>query len=101
LILPAPVISEVDHLLGHRIGPRGQLTFSAGIVEGYYLVADLPHGAYARVVDLNRRFGELQLGFVDAAVAAIAETLGLLRVATTDWRHFAPLTAALSLELMP
>jgi predicted nucleic acid-binding protein len=52
-------------------------------------------------VDLNRRFGELQLGFVDAAVFAIAETLGLLRVATTDRRHFAPLASALSLELVP
>jgi predicted nucleic acid-binding protein len=101
LILPAPVIPEVDHLLGHRVGRRSQLTFYAGIVDGYYLVADLPHGAHARVADLNRRFGELQLGFVDAAVVAIAETLGLLRVATTDRRHFAPLAAALSLELVP
>jgi hypothetical protein len=35
------------------------------------------------------------------AVVALAETLGLPRVATTDRRHFAPLAAALSLELVP
>ena len=101
LILPAPVVPEVDHLLGQRLGAKGRLTFYAGIVEGYYLVADLPKDAYARVADLNRRFDDLRLGFVDAAVAALAETLGLPRIATTDRRHFDPLAAALSLELLP
>ena len=101
LILPAPVVPEVDHLLGHRLGATSRLTFYAGIVEGYYLVADLPKDAYARVADLNRRFDDLELGFVDAAIVALAEALGLPRVATTDRRHFEPLAAALSLELLP
>ena len=101
LILPAPVIPEVDHLLGHRLGSRSRLTFYAGIVDGYYLVADLPRDAYARVADLNRQFADLELGFVDAAIAALAGTLGLSRVATTDRRHFEPLAAALSLEILP
>jgi hypothetical protein len=38
---------------------------------------------------------------VDAAIATLTETLGLSRVATTDRRRFAPLAAALSLELLP
>jgi len=62
---------------------------------------DLPRNGYARVADLNKRFDDLPLGFVDAAIATLAETLGLSRVATTDRRHFAPLAAALSLELLP
>lgn len=101
LILPSPVIPEVDHLLGQRLGAQSRHLFYTGIVDGYYLVADLPREAYARVADLNRQFHELDLGFVDAAIAALAETLGLARVATTDRRHFAPLAAALSLELLP
>jgi uncharacterized protein len=101
LILPAPVIPEVDHLLGHRLGAKSRLTFYAGIVQGYYLVADLPSEAYARVTDLNRQFADLELGFVDAAIVALAETLGLSRVATTDRRHFGPLAAAFALELVP
>jgi len=101
LILPAPVIPEIDHLLGVRLGAKSRQTFYAGIVEGAYLVVDLPRNAYARVADLNRQFDDLALGFVDAAIAALAETLGLSRVATTDRRHFAPLAAALSLELLP
>ena len=101
LILPAPVIPEVDHLLGQRLGAKSRLTFYAGIVGGYYLVADLPKESYGRVADLNRRFDDLALGFVDAAIVALAETLGLTRIATTDRRHFEPLAAALSLELVP
>ena len=101
LILPAPVIPEVDHLLGVRLGGKSRYTFYAGIAEGAYLVADLPREGYARVAELNRRFDDLGLGFVDAAIVAIAETLGLSRVATTDRRHFAPLATALSLELIP
>jgi hypothetical protein len=101
LVLPAPVIPEVDHLLGYRLGAKSRLAFYAGITEGYYLVADLPRNAYARVADLNRRFDDLDLGFVDAAVIALAESLGRARIATTDRRHFEPVAAALSLPLLP
>ena len=66
LILPAPVIPEVDHLLGARLGAKSRLAFYAGIVEGHYLVADVPKNAYQRIVHLNRRFADLDLGFVDA-----------------------------------
>ena len=101
LILPAPVIPEVDHLLGHRLGQRSRLTFYAGIVEGHYLVADVQPAGYARIAELNRQFADLNVGFVDAALIALAEALGLSRIATTDRRHFDPLAAAFSLELLP
>ena len=101
LILPAPVIPEVDHLLGTRLGARSRAIFYSGIVDGHYLVVDLPREAYGRVADLNRQFADLDLGFVDAAIVALAETIGLSRIATADRRHFEPLAAAFSLELLP
>jgi predicted nucleic acid-binding protein len=70
-------------------------------VGGYYLVADLPQRAYARIAELNREFADLELGFVDAGVLAIAEALGVRRIATSDRRHFGPLASAFSLELVP
>jgi predicted nucleic acid-binding protein len=91
----------VDQLLGQQVGRKGLQTFWAGIIEGHYLVADLPLDGYARVVAWNRRFDEIGLGFVDAAIAALAETLGLSRIGTTDRRHFEPLAAALSFQLPP
>lgn len=101
LVLPAPVVPEVDHLLGQRLGAKSRLTFYGGIIDGYYLVADLPGEAYARIAELNRRFDDLDLGFVDAAVVALAGSLGISRVATTDRRHFAPLASTFSLTLVP
>ena len=101
LILPSSVIPEVDHLLGHRLGPKSRATFYAGLIDGSYLVADLPREAYARVADLNRQFAELDLGFVDAALVALAETIGLTRVATTDRRHFDPIARVMRLEILP
>ena len=101
LLLPAPIIPEVDWLLGQRIGASGRSAFYAGIVDSYYLVVDVPRPSYSRVAELNRRFADLELGFVDASIVAVAESLGLKRIATTDRRHFEPLAAALSLQLLP
>lgn len=101
LVVPAPVIPEVDHLLGERLGREARAAFYRGLVEGHYFVADLPRELYPRVAELDARFAELELGFVDAAVVAIAEALGLPRIATTDRRDFGPLARALSLEIVP
>jgi predicted nucleic acid-binding protein len=101
LILPAPAIPEIDHLLGHRLGHGSRATFYAGITGGYYFVADLPRAKYARVAALSAQFADLELGFVDAAIVAIAEERRVTRIATTDRRHFDPLAAALGLELLP
>jgi predicted nucleic acid-binding protein len=101
LIVPAPVVPEVDHLLGHRLGARARQVFYRGLADGDYVIADLPLDRYERVAELNRRFADLDLGFVDAAVVAIAEAIGVPRIATADRRHFEPLGAALSLEILP
>ena len=99
LMLPAPVIPEVDHLLRHRLGAGACRVFYAGLIDGSYAVADLSREGYARVGELNRQYPDL--GFVDAAVVAIAEARGISRIATTDRRHFGPLAATLSLEILP
>ncbi len=101
LILPAPVIPEVDHLLGTRLGRDARALLYAGLAGGYYFVADLPRERYARVAELNRQFADLELGFVDAAVVAIAEGLDVRRIATTDRRDFGPVAKALNFELLP
>lgn len=101
LILPAPVIPEIDHLLETRLGRASRVAFYAGITGGHYFVADLPRQASARVVEIDEQFADLTLGFVDAAIVALAAALSVPRVATTDRRHFTPLAARFALELLP
>jgi predicted nucleic acid-binding protein len=101
LILPTPVIPEVDHLLGNRLGVEAQATFYEGLIGGAFFAADLPQESYPRVLALNRKYRDLNLGFVDAAVLALAEHLNLGRIATTDRRHFGAVVIGLPLELLP
>lgn len=101
LILPAPVIPEVDYLLGERLGQDARAVFYQGLVESRYFIAELPKDSYARVAELNRTYRDLELGFVDAAILSLAEHLQLGRIATTDRRHFAAVEVALPLILLP
>lgn len=101
LIVPAPVIPEVDHLLGVRIGAPARHAFYEDLVDQVFFVAELEDSGYRRVAELNRRYEDLGLGFVDAAVGAISEQLGIARLATTDRRHFPALYADIPLELVP
>jgi predicted nucleic acid-binding protein len=101
LILPAPVIPEIDHLLGARLGDASRRTFYAGIVGAHFFVTDLPRAAYARVAEIDLQFQDLSLGFADAAIVALAASLNVRRVATVDRRHFTPLAAQFGLELLP
>lgn len=101
LVVPSPVVPEVDHLLGVRLGAKARRVFYEGLSGGHYYVADLPRDRYSRVAELNEQFGELELGFVDAAIVAISESLGVSRIATTDRRDFEPLARSLGLQLLP
>lgn len=101
LVLPAVVVPELDHLLAHTIGRQACLALYDDIVDRVYLLADLAEDRYARVRDLDRRFADIDLGFVDAAVATLAEQLDLPRVLTTDRRHFPVMAGEVALTVLP
>ncbi len=101
LVVPTPVIPEVDHLLGKRLGIGAQILFYQALLERHYILAGLPPEGYLRVYELNRKYQNLELGFVDAAVLAMAEILGLGRIATTDRRDFELVRTTIPIELLP
>ncbi len=88
LVIPAPVLVEVDYWIGERLQP-GVLTALLGdVVSGAYDVAALLPEDYRRIGELCARYADSDIGFVDAAVLAITERLGETRLATLDRRHF-------------
>jgi predicted nucleic acid-binding protein len=101
LLLPGPVLPEVDHLLGRRLGREARRVFYRGLVEAHFVVVDLSQERMARVAEIDRQFADLELGYVDASIVALAESLGVARVATADRRHFEPLARAFAIELLP
>lgn len=101
--IPAPVIVEVDWIARSRGVTGATDALLTSINERSVIVIDLDEEDYRRVRSLQRRYADLPLDFVDAAVIAIAERLEQTTVATLDHRHFSairPLHIA-AFELVP
>jgi predicted nucleic acid-binding protein len=89
IVVPAPVIVELDWLVASRMGPDAFDAFLGSVEQGEVAVEDLEDEDYARVRGLCKRYADLPLGFVDAAVVAVAERLGERKLASLDHRHLA------------
>jgi predicted nucleic acid-binding protein len=88
LVVPAPVLVELEWLVASRMGDEVFDTFLESVVDGAVEIEPLLDGDYARIRELTRRYVDLPLGFVDAAVIAVTERLREPKVATLDRRHF-------------
>lgn len=88
VVVPAPVLVELDHLARTRRRTRATDAVLASIEDGSLLVAPLDLEDYSRVRALVAGYADLPLSLVDAAVVAIAERLEQTRIATLDRRHF-------------
>ncbi len=103
LIIPAPVLVEVDYWIQQRLNPGVLVALLADIESGAYRVEDLAAADYVRVRELVDRYADADIGLVDAAVLAIVERLGEPKLATLDRRHFSLLRPRHreSIELLP
>lgn len=86
--VPAPVVVESAWLIGSRLGATAEASFLRSVLTRELSVEDLTDGDYARCAELIETYADLPLGFVDAAVMAVAERLGIGSLATVDRRHF-------------
>ena len=81
LLVPAPVIVELDWVVGTRLGPDPFLALLDDLADGPIAVVDLVRADYIRVRELLVRYAHLRVGFVDAAIiAVIALAFGALAV---------------------
>lgn len=103
LVIPAPVVVELEWLVTTRLGEAPFDAFLASVVNGEVEVEALAPEDYVRARELCARYIDLPLGFVDASVIAVAERLGERKVATLDRRHFSVVRPkhVKSLRLLP
>lgn len=87
-MIPAPVVVEVDGLARSRGATQATDALLDSVVDGSVQIEDVSLSDYARVRELVGTYSNLRLGFVDAAIVAIAERLDETTVATLDHRHF-------------
>jgi len=88
LIIPAPVLVEVDYWIHTRLRPDVLVALLDDIADGAYAVVDLRSEDYRRVRELCDRYADADVGFVDAAVLSIVERLDEPKLVTLDRRHF-------------
>ena len=85
--MPEPVIVEVNQLARARVGPHAARLFLAALDGGEHEVAYLSPAILRRAIEIDRRYGDLDLGLADAAVMALAERRKL-PILTFDFAHF-------------
>lgn len=103
LLVPAPVVVELDWLVGNRLGHGPFVAFLDDAVDRAVEIVELDRPDYRRARDLLVDYADMNLGFVDAAVIAIVERFREPKLATLDHRHFAAIRPAHveSLTLLP
>jgi len=89
----------VSRELGSDAFPAILDQIRAGALE----VEDLTESDYMRIAELLRKYADLRVGFVDAAVLAVVERLREPKLATLDHRHFSVMRPrhVEALELLP
>lgn len=85
--LPGLVLAEVDYFL--RDERPAMHAFIDDLARGAFTYAPPALDQLVRAMEIDRRYGDLGLGLVDASLVALAEDLGIRRLATRDVRRFA------------
>lgn len=87
LLLPEVAVAEVTYLLHRRLGAEIEREFARSLERGEIDLESLELTDRRRIPEILSLHPEI--GFVDAAIVAVAERLNLSEIATTDRRHFA------------
>ena len=84
--VPGLVLAEVDYFL--RRERRAMEALMRDLSRGAFTYAAPTLTILDRAMDIDRQFADLGLGLVDASIVALAEELGVYRLATREVRHF-------------
>lgn len=103
LVIPSPVLVEIDQLLETRAGLPAWLAFVDRMTEGGYAIHPVTPWLVVEAARLQQRYADLRLGFVDAAVFLACVELGEKKVATLDRRRFSVLRTeeGRALQILP
>jgi len=98
--VPGLVLAEVDYFL--RNERKAMAVLMDDLARGAFTYAAPTLGTLARAMEIDQQYADLELGLVDASIVALAEELGIRRLATRDVRHFSavPLRRGRRFELV-
>jgi uncharacterized protein len=88
LAIPAPVTAEIDYLIRRRGGRVAAQRFMEDIATGRFIVEGLTMAEHGLALELDRKYGDLELGLADLSVVVLAGRLRTDRLLTFDERDF-------------
>jgi uncharacterized protein len=88
LLVPATVLPEVCYLLNTHLGQEPEKALIAAIIQGELRIEGLKDEDFRRSLRFLETYSDINIGFVDASLVAMAERLKIQRILTTDRRHF-------------
>jgi predicted nucleic acid-binding protein len=89
--IPGLVLAEVDYFL--RKERQAMRALMRDLSTGAFTYAAPTLDILDRAMEIDEQYADLGLGLVDASVVALAEMLGVYRLATRDVRHFSAVRA--------
>ncbi len=87
LLIPQPVLAEIDYLLDRRFGPAARRVFLRDLRDGRYSTACLDTIDFASAERTDTRYADLNLGLADLSLIVLAQRYDTRRVLTFDQRH--------------
>lgn len=88
LVVPITVLPEICYLLNNHLGQESERKLIGSIIQGELRIETLINEDFRRSFQLLETYSDLNIGFVDASVVAMAERLKIHRILTTDRKHF-------------
>jgi uncharacterized protein len=88
LLVPITVLPETCYLLNTHLSREAERKLIASITQGELKIEGLTHEDFRRSYQLLESYSDMNIGFVDASVVAVAERLKIHRILTTDRKHF-------------
>ncbi len=88
LVTTALVVAEAGYMIERQLGSGAEAQFYPSVAAGDVLVEVLTAGDFVRIAELIEVYADFPIGGTDASLVAIAERLGVTRIATLDRRHF-------------
>jgi predicted nucleic acid-binding protein len=87
--VPGLVLAEVDYFLrGER---KAMNVFIEDLARGAFTYAPPTVDQLLRAMEIDQHYSDLDLGLVDSSIVALADVVGVRRLATRDIRDFAPI----------
>lgn len=86
-ILPSTTVPELCYLINTKLGPYFELKFLEEINQNFNL-EPISYTDILRIIEILKKYGSLNIGYVDASIVAIAERLKINKMLTLDRKHF-------------